>query len=319
MGGTNSGGRPRFDLPSPPQGVPWLVYPSRGADPPQQKFVSIVDGRVEERYNHHFRHSNCLATAYGWMLFENYASQKVYLFNPSSSQRCPLPRLIDEKPDVFLIPSDPIKDDCFIVGVYLEEIPYFLYTSPRGKSWNKHEFNIGHDCDTLAVASCNGKVYLLTWNHELVIVQFTPLPTVQYFVTNRQGTYLLSGRCSCLSNLVASFGDLFLVETITYSNTEPSDLLTTMKVFKLDFSSMTWAPAETLDDSVFVISLQCASSFLAANTKLKGNCIYSVNNNVLYCFDMEYRSLAVTSDATFNAVCPFWVIWGFPTLSLSLS
>lgn len=61
-----------------------------------------------------------------------------------------------------------------------------------------------------------------------------------------------------------------------------------MNVSRLNYTSMNWEPVEMLHDLVFVIGLELSFSFPASNTKLKGNCIYFLEGNVLCHFDIEY-------------------------------
>lgn len=141
-------------------------------------------------------------------------------------------------------------------------------------------------------------------------IQFTPLPKVEYFETKFPVSRIVRGAYEWVTDLVASVGDLFFIDSISYSDTK-TPIFRTMVAVKLDFSSMTWEHVETLDDSVFVINGGMTYSFPAACTKLKANCIYIVVENALTCFDVEYGSLTTSypcSDAVYKTCRPFWVL-----------
>lgn len=145
---------------------------------------------------------------------------------------------------------------------------------------------------------------------ELLIIQFAPFPSVQYFVTKELQDHRDKPLVDCEKNLVASSADLFLVRRLSYRQTRPK-IMHTLIVYRLYNTSMTWEPVEMLNDLVFILGFDFASSFPAANTKLKGNCIYFLEENVLYHLDMEYQSLTVNYPclgATYDDSDCFWVI-----------
>lgn len=212
---------------------------------------------------------------------------------------------------MFVLVSTPGKPDCFIVAVYIQEYrPYFLYASPKGQKWEKYDLKVVEDFKIRSAVNCNGKVYLYGSKGVLVAIQFTPLPIVEYFETKLPVPRIVGGAYEWVRDLVASRGDLFLIDSISYSNTKTTIFRTVIAV-KLDFSSMTWERVETLNDLVFAITARMTYSFPAASTKLKANCIYIVDGNALTCFDVEYGSLTTSypcSDAIYKPCRPFWVL-----------
>ncbi|KAI3921584.1 hypothetical protein MKW92_031204, partial [Papaver armeniacum] len=113
--------------------------------------------------------------------------------------------------------------------------------------------------------------------------------------------------CRCQLYHVESFGEVFQILRKFFSRGIYENCVTSIYVWKLNFSSMTWEEVKSMDDHVFFLGCNTKLSCLASDLGLLKGCLYftQAEEMSLYKYDLEDDSILLSLPCP-ELPCPWY-------------
>ncbi|XP_026425250.1 uncharacterized protein LOC113321580 [Papaver somniferum] len=322
-------------LPPSPRPAPWLVFP-HGKIPKFQTFCDISEENSKsfkkfipelsiKRYWQKNSHQ-------GWVIVLNFDDEdpnfnykEFFLWNPASLETIHLPSLPDLVDDhtvkdvVLSSPPQLSRNSCYDDNVDNASMVYILYhcggrryiliyCHPGEKEWRKHEFvDVGDHLQSMFYYK--GKLFVMCLNYafiEITIQHGSGIEDTETLAVsdpisltyNSSRLEVVAGDlpCRCQFYYVESFGEVFQIRRLCFPRGIYENCVTSIDVWKLDFSSMTWEEVESMDDCVFFVSNNTQLSCLASDLGYSKGFVYYTRDEEmsLYKYDLEDDSILLS-------------------------
>ncbi|XP_010917353.1 F-box/kelch-repeat protein At1g57790 [Elaeis guineensis] len=291
----------RHELSLPPSlgSNPWIILP-HGRHKQLQTFINVSDGIVQHRSIPEMQGKRCLGSFYGWLLMWDEPSKECFLLSLTSLSKILLPPLLElaEFLDISIVSSSPALPNCMIVFLRKKQ-PFLFFCHVGDKEWTRLTVNFSHDFFVYSIVNCQGKLYALTFEENIMLIDTTS-SSMNVEIMEVESFTSLHSYPSYFPNLVEACGDIFLV--LRYSRSWGGGHVVTVDVHKLDFSKLRWERVESIGDRAFFLSGAFGISLSATESGVQPNHIYFIQpcNDAerLYIFSLDERVIS------FDMPCP---------------
>ncbi|KAI3960968.1 hypothetical protein MKW92_008889, partial [Papaver armeniacum] len=206
--------------------------------------------------------------------------------------------------------EDDVDDNSMVYILYYggESSDVLIYCHPGEKQWRKHEF-VDVDQRLESMFFLKGKLFIMCLNHAYIEITrqhgSSHIEDAEILsisdairITYNSGLEVVSGGLEfrCQVCYVESFGEVFQIHRKFFARGIYESCVTSIYVWKLDFSSMTWEEVKSMDDYVFFLSNSTRLSCLASDLGLSKGCLYFTQTDEmsLYKYDLEDNSILLS-------------------------
>lgn len=253
--------------------------------------MSVAEGRICHRKIPELRGFFCFGSYPGWLFMMDRSFSKCFLLDLKEMQKIqvrPPPKSCDKMGGA-IITSHPARPNCKIVCYHMDKCSLAVCDLNQD-NWIEIKLKISIDQLIVDMASCGGKLYALTLQGRLAIVDYDQHPVVKLLEVRAAH---VAGNVWFQKYLIESHGELFLAHLVFFHGRRR---VYTCEVYKMDFSKMDWEIVGSLDDCAFFLSsLPSGMSCSASGAGIRGNSIYFVveDDAKIYRFDMADKSVSV--------------------------
>ncbi|GKC58271.1 hypothetical protein Tco_1085869 [Tanacetum coccineum] len=258
---------------------------------------------------------------HGWMILSHHPDNVIwFLWNPMTSKTIRLPPLVlkdgdSESIEQCYLSSPPDDPNSYILLTRTDKPRVVFCKLERKKKrlrWIEIPFNkqlmslIGDDDAILhCLTYCNGKLYALTRSdRQICVIHFDIMVkddgkvviNLSQFV--ERPSYHLNNGCTCTRYfLKGGCRELFYI-SLGFDSEETERLLN-VYLFKLDMNSMIWKEIEDLKDAMLFVDLHhhCSVSYIPAiDLELAGYVhILGKEGKVIYAFNTKDKTMSLSS------------------------